>query len=148
KAERNRASEAIGRARRQGQAAESEMGRVRDLGDRIKGLDIEARDADRALEDLLLELPNLRHPTVPGGRAADDDVRIRRWGDRRRFPFEPRQHFELGEALRVMDFERASKIAKARFVVLWGPGARLSRALAQFMLDLHESEHGFTEVAV
>ena len=148
KAERNRASEAIGRARRQGQAAESEMIRVRELGDRIKALDIEVRDADRALEDLLLELPNLPHPSVPVGRSAEDNVEIRRWGDQRRFAFEPRQHFELGEALGFMDFERASKIAKARFVVLWGPGARLSRALAQFMLDLHEGEHGFTEVAV
>jgi seryl-tRNA synthetase len=75
-------------------------------------------------------------------------VEIRRWGEPRRFAFEPRQHYDVGEALGIMDFERASKIATSRFVVLWGPGARLSRALAQFMLDLHGREHGFTEVGV
>jgi len=148
KAERNRASEAIGRARRQGQAAEGEVSRVRELGDRIKALDVEVRDADAALESLLLELPNLPHPSVPVGRTAEDNVEIRRWGDLRRFAFEPRQHFDVGEGLGMMDFERASKIAKSRFVVLWGAGARLSRALAQFMLDLHEAEHGFTELWV
>ena len=148
KAERNRASEAIGRARRQGQSAEGEMTRVRELGDRIKALDVEVRDADAALESLLLELPNLPHPSVPVGKTAEDNVEIRRWGEPRRFAFEPRQHFEVGEGLGIMDFERASKVSKSRFVVLWGPGARLSRALAQFMLDLHGREHGFTEVWV
>jgi seryl-tRNA synthetase len=148
KAERNRASEAIGRARRQGQGAEAETRRVRELGDRIKALDGEVREADAVLEGLLLELPNVPHPSVPVGRSAEDNVEIRRWGEPRRFAFEPRQHFEVGEALGIMDFERASKIAKSRFVVLWGAGARLSRALAQFMLDLHGREHGFTEVWV
>ena len=148
KAERNRASEAIGRARRQGANAEAEMTRVRELGDRIKGLDVEVREVDATLDDLLLELPNLPDPSVPVGKSADDNVEIRRWGEPRRFSFEPRQHFDVGEALGIMDFERASKIAKSRFVVLWGAGARLSRALAQFMLDLHEREHGFTEVWV
>src|SRR5262249_37539465 len=146
--ERNRASEAIGRARRQGQSVEAEMARVRDLGDRIKALDVEASEADAALEGLLLELPNLPHASVPVGTSAEDNVEIRRWGELRRFAFEPRQHFEVGEALGIMDFERASKIAKSRFVVLWGPGAQLSRALAQFMLDFHAREHDFTEVWV
>ncbi len=148
KAERNRASEAIGRARRKGENPESDMTRVRELGDRIKALDVEVREADAALDALLLELPNLPHPSVPVGKTADDNVEIRRWGEPRRFAFEPRQHFDVGEALGIMDFERASKIAKSRFVVLWGAGARLSRALAQFMLDLHGREHGFTEVSV
>ncbi len=148
KAERNRASEAIGRARRKGENPESDMTRVRELGDRIKALDVEVREADAALDALLLELPNLPHPSVPVGKTADDNVEIRRWGEPRRFSFEPRQHFDVGEALGIMDFERASKIAKSRFVVLWGAGARLSRALAQFMLDLHGREHGFTEVSV
>jgi seryl-tRNA synthetase len=148
KAERNRASEAIGRARRHGQSVEAEMGRMREVGDRIKGLEVEVREADAALEGLLLELPNLPHPSVPVGTSAEDSVEIRRWGEPRRFTFEPRPHFEIGERLGIMDFERASKIAKARFVVLWGAGARLSRALAQLMLDLHEREHDMTEVAV
>ena len=148
KAERNRASEAIGRARRAGESPEAEMARVRELGDRIKALDVEVREAAAGLEGLLHELPNLPHPSVPVGQTAEDNVEIRRWGEPRRFAFEPRQHFDLGEALGIMDFERASKIAKSRFVVLWGPGARLSRALAQFMLDLHGRAHGFTEVWV
>lgn len=148
KAERNRASEAIGRARRTGENREAEMARVRELGDRIKALDARVREAEAELAGVLLELPNLPHPSVPVGKTAEESVEIRRWGEPRRVSFEPRQHFDLGEALGIMDFERASKIAKSRFVVLWGPGARLSRALAQFMLDLHEREHGFTEVWV
>ena len=82
------------------------------------------------------------------GRSADDNVEVRRWGTPRQFAFEPKQHFELGEALGILDFDRASKIAKARFTVMWGAAARLSRALAQLMLDLHTREHGFTEVWV
>jgi seryl-tRNA synthetase len=148
KAERNRASEAIGQAKRRGENPEPQMARVREIGERIKTLDAEVREADAALDGLLLELPNLPHPSVPVGKSADDNVEIRRWGEPRKFAFEPRQHFDLGESLGQMDFERAVKIAKSRFVVLWGPLAHLSRALAQFMLDLHTREHGFTEVAV
>jgi seryl-tRNA synthetase len=148
KAERNRASEAIGRAKRRGESPDAEMARMREVGERIKTLDAEVREADAALDDLLLELPNPPHPTVPVGRSSDDNVEIRRGGEPRTFAFEPRQHFDLGEALGMMDFERASKIAKARFVVLWGRLAQLSRALAQFMLDLHTREHGMTEVWV
>ncbi|MET0850679.1 MAG: serine--tRNA ligase [Candidatus Rokuibacteriota bacterium] len=148
KAERNRASEAIGRAKRRGERPDAEMARMREVGERIKMLDAEVREADAALDDLLLELPNPPHPSVPVGRSSDDNVEIRRAGEPRTFAFEPRQHFDLGEALGMMDFERASKIAKARFVVLWGRLAQLSRALAQFMLDLHTREHGMTEVWV
>jgi seryl-tRNA synthetase len=148
KAERNRASEAIGRARRAGETPEAEMARVRELGERIKALDGLLREADAALEVLLLELPNPPHPSVPVGASAEANREIRRWGEPRQFSFEPRPHDDVGEALGLMDFERASKIAHARFVVLWGPGARLSRALGQFMLDLHGREHGFTEVSV
>ncbi|HUG36631.1 MAG TPA: serine--tRNA ligase [Candidatus Limnocylindrales bacterium] len=148
KAERNRASEAIGQAKRRGEKPEAEMARVREVGERIRELDAKLREADAELDGLLLELPNVPHPSVPVGVSADDNVEIRRWGEPRTLAFEPRQHFELGEALGVMDFERAAKIAKSRFVVLWGPGARLSRALAQLMLDLHTREHGFTEVWV
>jgi seryl-tRNA synthetase len=148
KAERNRASEAIGRAKRRGESPDAEMARMREVGERIKTLDAEVREADAALDGLLLELPNPPHPTVPVGRSSDDNVEIRRGGEPRTFAFEPRQHFDLGEALGMMDFERASKISKARFVVLWGRLAQLSRALAQFMLDLHTREHGMTEVWV
>jgi len=148
KAERNRVSEAIGQAKRRGGNPEAEMARMREVGERIKALDAEVRGADAALDGLLTELPNLPHASVPVGRSAEDNVEIRRWGEPRRFAFEPRQHFDLGETLGLMDFERAVKIAQSRFVVLWGPLARMSRALAQFMLDLHTAEHGFTEVWV
>jgi seryl-tRNA synthetase len=148
KAERNRASDAIGQARRRGERPEAAMARVREIGERIKALDAEAREAEQRLEGLLLLLPNVPHPSVPAGRAAEDNREVRRWGAPRAFAFEPRQHFEVGEALGLLDFERAGKIAKSRFVVMWGQAARLSRALAQFMLDLHVREHGFTEVWV
>ncbi len=148
KAERNRVSEAIGQAKRHGGNPGAEMARMREVGERIKVLDADVRAADAALDGLLTELPNLPHASVPVGRSADDNVEIRRWGEPRRVGFEPRQHFDLGEALGLMDFERAVKIAQSRFVVLWGPLARMSRALAQFMLDLHTAEHGFTEVWV
>ena len=148
KAERNRVSEAIGQAKRRGGNPEAEMARMREVGERIKVLDADVRAADAALDGLLAELPNLPHASVPVGHSADDNVEIRRWGEPRRLAFEPRQHFDLGETLGLMDFERAVKIAQSRFVVLWGPLARMSRALAQFMLDLHTVEHGFTEVWV
>ena len=148
KAERNRASEAIGQAKRRGEDAQAAMTRMREVSDRIKALDALVKEADARQEALLLEIPNLPHPSVPVGRSADDNVEVRRWGTPRQFGFEPRQHFEIGEALGILDFDRASKIAKARFTVMWGAAARLSRALAQLMLDLHTREHGFTEVWV
>jgi seryl-tRNA synthetase len=148
KAERNRASEAIGQARRRGEDAQAAMARMREVSDRIKALDALVKEADARQEALLLEIPNLPHATVPVGRSAEDNVEVRRWGAPRQFGFEPRQHFEIGEALGILDFERASKIAKARFTVMWGAAARLGRALAQLMLDLHTREHGFTEVWV
>ena len=148
KAERNRASEAIGQAKRRGEDAQAVTARMREVSDRIKALDLQVKDADARLESLLLEIPNLPHPSVPVGRSADDNVEVRRWGTPRAFEFEPRQHFEIGEALGILDFDRASKIAKARFTVMWGAASRLSRGLAQFMLDLHTLEHGFTELWV
>jgi len=148
KAERNRASEAIGQARRRGENPEAAMAQVRQVGERIKELDRALRDADERLETLLRELPNVPHPSVPVGSSAEDNVEVRQWGTPRSFSFEPRQHFELGEALGILDFERANKLAKSRFVVMWREAARLSRALAQFMLDLHTREHGFTELWV
>ena len=148
KAERNRASEAIGQARRRGEDAQAAMTHMREVSDRIKALDALVKEADARLEGLLLEIPNVPQPSVPVGASADDNVEVRRWGTPRQFAFEPKQHFEIGEALGILDFDRASKIAKARFTVMWGAASRLSRALAQFMLDLHTREHGFTEVWV
>jgi seryl-tRNA synthetase len=148
KAERNRASEVIGQAKRRGEDPQAAMARMREVSDRIKTLDALVKEADARLGTLLLELPNLPHPSVPVGARAEDNPEVRRWGTPRHFAFEPRQHFEIGEALGILDFDRASKIAKARFTVMWGAASQLSRALAQFMLDLHTREHGFTEVWV
>ena len=148
KAERNRASEAIGQAKRRGEDPQGATARMREVSDRIKVLDGLVKEADRRLEGLLLEVPNLPHASVPVGRTADDNVEVRRWGAPRQFAFEPKQHFEIGEALGILDFDRASKIAKSRFTVMWGAASRLNRALVQLMLDLHTREHGFTEVWV
>jgi seryl-tRNA synthetase len=148
KAHRNRASEAIGQARRRGEDASAEMARMREVGERIKGLDEQAKDVDARIEALLVQIPNLPHPSAPAGRGEDDNVEVRRWGTPRAFAFAPKPHDEIGEALGLLDVERAARLAKARFSVLWGPAARLERALAQFMLDLHTREHGYTEVWV
>jgi len=148
KAERNRVSEAIGQAKRRGEDATAAMARMREVADRIKALDADIKTADDDVERALLRIPNLPHESVPAGASADDNVEIRRWGTPRSFPFTPKPHEDIGEALGILDFERAAKLAKSRFTVMWGAGARLERALAQFMLDLHTREHGYTEVWV
>ena len=148
KAERNRASEAIGQAKRKGQNPEAAMARMREVADRIKALDAEVKEADERLDELLLQVPNLPDPSVPPGSTEDENVETSRWGEPRRFEFEPKTHDVVGEALGILDFARAVKLAKSRFTVMWGPAARLERALAQFMLDLHTAEHGYTEIWV
>lgn len=146
KALRNRASEAIGQAKKRGEDASAEMARTREVGDRIKAVDVALKASDEAIESLLLQVPNVPHPSVPLGKSDADNVEVRRWGTPRAFPFAPKAHEEVGEALGLLDLARATKLAKSRFAVLWGPGARLERALAQFMLDLHTREHGYTEL--
>jgi seryl-tRNA synthetase len=148
KAERNRTSEAIGQAKRRGENPEPVMARMREVSDRIKALDAEVKQVDERMEQLLVQIPNLPHPSVPVGETEDDNVEISRWGEPRRFAFEPKTHDVLGEALGILDFARAVKLAKSRFTVMWGAAARLERALSQLMLDLHTGEHGYTEVWV
>ncbi|MGH7389825.1 MAG: serine--tRNA ligase [Candidatus Rokuibacteriota bacterium] len=148
KAQRNRASEAIGQARRRGEDAAAEQARARAVGDRIRALDAEIKALDERIEGGLVQLPNLPHPSVPEGKSDADNVEVRRWGTPRRFEFAPKPHEEVGEALGLLDMDRAVKIAKSRFAVMWGALARLERALAQFMLDLQTREHGYTEVWV
>ena len=148
KAERNRTSEAIGQAKRRGENPEPVMARMREASDRIKALDAEVKQVDERMEQLLVQLPNLPHPSVPVGETEDDNVETGRWGEPRRFAFEPKTHDVLGEALGILDFARAVKLAKSRFTVMWGAAARLERALSQLMLDLHTGEHGYTEVWV
>jgi len=148
KALRNRASEAIGQAKRRGEDATAEQARMREVGERIATLDRELKPLDEAIEALLLQVPNVPHPSVPQGKSDEENVEVRRWGTPRAFGFAPKPHEEVGETLGVLDLARAVKISKARFAVLWGPAARLERALAQFMLDLHTREHGYTELWV
>ena len=146
KALRNKASEAIGQAKRRGEDAAAEQARMREVGERIKALDAELKAVDDAIAGLLAQVPNLPHPSVPRGTSDADNVEVRRWGAPREFGFTPKPHEEVGEALGLLDTERAVKIAKSRFAVLWGPLAHLSRAIGQFMLDLQTREHGYLEI--
>jgi seryl-tRNA synthetase len=148
KARRNRLSQEVAAARRQGQDAAAVVEASRALGGQISELEGRLRTADGALDELALELPNVPHPSVPRGASAEDNVEVRRWGAPRAFAFTPRPHWELGEILGILDFERAVRLAKSRFAVLWGAGARLERALAQLMLDLHTGAHGYRELWV
>ncbi|MBI2218550.1 MAG: serine--tRNA ligase [Candidatus Rokubacteria bacterium] len=145
KAEHNQASKEAGRQYR-GNIPEDVREAMRARSDRIKALDDEIRGIDEEIAQQMLDIPNLPHPSVPVGASEADNPEVRRWGTPRDFTFTPKAHEELGEALGLLDFERAAKLAKSRFTVLWGPAALLERALSQFMLDLHTREHGYTEV--
>jgi seryl-tRNA synthetase len=147
KREQNAAGEEVARLKRQGVDASSVFEANRHRGQRIKQLDADLEALEAQRQAILLTLPNLPHASVPVGRAADDNVEVRRVGEPRAFDFEPQAHWDLGPALGILDFERATKIARARFALLLGAGARLSRALVDFMLDLHTREHGYREVA-
>jgi len=146
KASRNKDSEQIAALKRERKDAASLIEEVRRRGDRIKELDARIAEIEASLESWLLTLPNVPHESVPKGRSGDDNVEVRRWGKPATFDFEPLPHWEIGTRLGILDFERAAKIAGARFAVYTGAGARLERALINFMLDLHTREHGYTEV--
>jgi seryl-tRNA synthetase len=146
KALRNRTSADLAKYR--GSVPEEVRAEMRRVGDRVKALDVELTAVDAAIEALLLQVPNVPHPSAPPGKSDADNVEVRRWGTPRAFAFTPKPHEEVGEALGLLDMERAVKLAKSRFAVMWGPLARLERALAQFMLDVQTQEHGYTEVWV
>ena len=148
KARRNRLSQEVALAKRQGHDATALVEASRALGAQISELEGHLRTLEGAVADLALQFPNVPHESVPRGASAEDNVEVRRWGTPRDFGFTPRPHWEIGERLGILDFERAARLAKSRFTVLWGLGARLERALAQFMLDLHTKEHGYQEVWV
>ena len=148
RARRNRASETVAHAKRRGADAGDAIEESRRVGEAIRAREAEHRAAELELADLALRFPNLPHPSVPVGGSAEDNVEVRRWGEPRKFAFEPRPHWELGELLGILDFERGARLAKSRFTVLWGLGARLERALTQFMLDLQTKSHGYHEVWV
>ena len=146
KARRNKVSDEIAALKKRGEDASALIAEMRGLGDKIKALDEQAKSLDERLRELLKNIPNIPHASVPGGRSAEDNQEVRRWGEPRKFDFEPKAHWDLGPQLGILDFERAAKISGARFAVYSGIGAKLERALANFMLDIHTRELGYTEV--
>lgn len=147
-ARRNEASKLVGRAKASGDEDQAQelMNEVSALKEALGGLEAKERDLSEELNNLLMTLPNAVYDDIPDGDSEDDNVEVRTWGKPATFDFTPKEHFDLGEALGGMDFERAAKLSGSRFVVLKGGLARLERALGQFMLDLHTRDHGYTEV--
>ena len=146
KAVRNKASEEIAKLKKSGQDASSAMTQSKELREKIAELEKTAADLDGRLREILAGIPNLPHASVPVGHSADDNLEVRRWGTAPKFDFTPKAHWDLGPELGILDLERAVKLTGARFAVYWDLGAKLERALANFMLDLHTREHGYTEV--
>jgi seryl-tRNA synthetase len=146
KAQRNKASEEIAKLKKSGQDASAAMAQTKDLREKIQTLEKTAADLDARLRDILAGLPNLPHATVPVGNSAEQNVEVRRWGTPPKFDFTPKSHWDLGAELGILDLGRAVKLTGARFAVYWDLGAKLERALMNFMLDLHTRQHGYTEV--
>ena len=146
KAQRNKASEEIAKLKKSGQDASAAMAETKDLREKIQTLEKTAGDLDVRLRDILAGIPNLPHASVPVGNSAEQNVEVRRWGTPPKFDFTPKAHWDLGAELGILDLERAVKLTGARFAVYWDLGAKLERALANFMLDLHTRQHGYTEV--
>src|SRR6266849_8145406 len=146
KARRNRASEEIAKLKKSGQDATAQMSETKDLREQVQQLEKAAAELETRLREILAGIPNLPHESVPPGKTSEDNVEVRRWGAPPQFDFTPQPHWELGEQLGILDLERATKLSGARFAVYWDLGAKLERALANFMLDLHTREHGYTEV--
>jgi seryl-tRNA synthetase len=146
RAQQNTASTEIGKLRKQGVDTTELQQRSRSFGDRMAALDERVKALDESFRSLLAGVPNVPHESVPVGKSAADNVEVRRWGRPPQFNFEPKAHWDLGPELHILDLERAAKITGARFAVYWGVGAKLERALINFMLDVHTREHGYTEV--
>ena len=146
KAERNRATEEIAHLKKSGQDASAQVEQTKAGREKLQELEKAVEEQDGRLRQLLTGIPNLPHASVPAGKSADDNVEVRRWGTPPTFDFTAKPHWELGEQLGILDLERATKLTGARFAVYWDLGAKLERALANFMLDLHTGEHGYTEV--
>lgn len=146
KADRNRLGEEVARLRKEKQDASMLQEQIRFMKIKAEDLEKAAAESEHQLRDRLAQLPNLPYEDVPVGATAEQNAEVKRWGEPRDFWFIPKPHWEIGEQLGILDFERAAKLSGARFAVYWGEGARLERALAQFMLDVHTREHGYTEV--
>jgi seryl-tRNA synthetase len=146
KAQRNRLTEEIAKLRREGKDATPQTDQTRALKSEAESLEASAASSDERLKEILQALPNLPQDSVPIGKSADDNTLEKIWGEKPIFDFPAKSHWDLGEALGILDFGRAAKVSGSRFVVQFGQGARLERALANFMVDLHTREHGYTEV--
>jgi seryl-tRNA synthetase len=146
KAHRNRLSAEVAERKRSGANADDLIAETKDMRVQIQELEKAAEEYDTRLSQVLVGIPNVPHASVPIGRSPEDNVEVRRWGTPPNFDFTPKPHWELGEQLGILDLERAAKLSGARFAVYWDAGAKLERALASFMLDVHTREHGYTEV--
>ncbi len=145
-ARRNRASDEIAKLKKSGQDASAQIQETKQLREQLQESEKKAAEQEARLREILTAIPNLPSDSVPVGKSAADNVEVRRWGTPPKFDFQPKSHWDLGEALGILDLERAAKITGARFAVYWAMGAKLERALANFMLDLHTREQGYTEV--
>jgi len=143
---RNQASQEVGKLKKQGLNPEELMDKVRQVGQEIKDFDDKLNQVETDIEKILLNIPNIPHPSVPIGEDEKSNVEMRRWGDPRKFDFEPLAHWDIGPNLDILDFERAAKLSGARFTVYKGWGARLERAVINFYLDVHTSQHGYQEI--
>ncbi|MFS0645389.1 serine--tRNA ligase [Siminovitchia sp. 179-K 8D1 HS] len=146
KNKRNEVSERIAQLKKEKQNADDLIRKMREVSQQIKELDGELRIIEEELQQLLLAIPNIPHESVPVGETENDNVEVRKWGDVPQFSFEPKPHWELAANLGILDFERAAKVAGSRFVFYKGLGARLERALINFMMDIHVEEHGYEEM--
>ncbi|PKR82521.1 serine--tRNA ligase [Heyndrickxia camelliae] len=146
KSRRNEVSQKIAQMKREKQNADEQIAQMREVGDKIKQYDDELRQVEEDLNRILLSIPNIPHESTPVGESEDDNVEIRKWGEVRDFNFEAKPHWDIATDLNILDFERAAKVTGSRFVFYKGLGARLERALFNFMLDLHVEEHGYEEV--
>lgn len=146
--ERREKSERIGKLKKEGKENEAKIlsEEVKEIGEKIKALEAELKEVEETLRLKLSLIPNIPHESVPAGKDETENVVVKRWGDLPEFDFEPKPHWDIGEALGILDFERAGKITGSRFVVYWNEGALLERALINFMLDLHVKKHGYKEV--
>lgn len=148
KAERNKVSGEIAQKKRNKENADDVIAEMRDLGDKIKASDEQLTKVDKSLTDTLSRIPNLIHDDVPEGASDEDNVELKRWGTPRTFDFEAKAHWDLVEELKMVDFERAAKVSGARFIFLTGEGAQLERALMNYMVTKHTTQHGYTEMMV
>jgi len=147
KSERNSASKEIGRMKKAGESTDAMQESVRKTGERIAEIDAELKGLEQRQHEAMLMIPNLPHASVPAGASEADNQLVRTWGSPREFSFTPAPHWDIGARLRILDFERAARMSGAGFPLFRGAGARLERALIQFMLDLHTTQHGYTEIA-